>query len=124
MISNGSSNFIQKNSYIKYSENNINIQNNENKNKLANSKLRTKSCDVKRKFVSKINIEKNRMALLDAMNINKEVIKLIFLFYFIQLRDKLKKLTDTKNELIKKIREKDDAILELSKFYEVSILLI
>ena len=64
------------------------------------------------------------MALLDAMNINKEVIKLIFLFYFIQLRDKLKKLTDTKNELIKKIREKDDAILELSKFYEVSILLI
>ena len=80
MISNGASTFTQKNTYIKYSENNINIQKSENTNKFANSKLRTKSCDVKRRFVSKINIEKNRMALLDAMNINKEVIKL---FYFI-----------------------------------------
>ena len=37
---------------------------------------------MKRRFVSKINIEKNRMALLDAMNINKEV-KKINSFYFI-----------------------------------------
>ena len=124
MYSKDSSTLYQKNSYIKYSENNINIPKIENKNKLVNSKLRTKSCDVKRRLVSKINIEKNRLALLDAMNINKEVIKLILLFNFIQLRDKLKKLTDTKNELIKNIHEKDDAILELSKFYEVSIILI
>ena len=82
MISNDSSTFTQKNTYIKYSENNINIQKSENTNKFANSKLRTKSCDVKRRFVSKINIEKNRMALLDAMNINKEV-KIINSFYFI-----------------------------------------
>lgn len=32
----------------------------------------------------------------------------------------MKKLTETKNELIKKIKDKDEAILELSKFYEVS----
>ena len=83
MIStNDSSSLIQKNTYIKYSENNINIPAIDNKNKLVNSKLRTKSCDMKRRFVSKINIEKNRMALLDAMNINKEV-KKINSFYFI-----------------------------------------
>ena len=61
----------QKNSDIKYSENNVNIQ----YIRTETAKLRTKSCDVKRKFVSKINIEKNRLALQDAMNINKEVIK-------------------------------------------------
>ena len=83
MIStNDSSSLIQKNTYIKYSENNINIPTIDNKNKLVNSKLRMKSCDMKRRFVSKINIEKNRMALLDAMNINKEV-KKINSFYFI-----------------------------------------
>ena len=83
MIStNDSSSLIQKNTYIKYSENNINIPAIDNKTKLVNSKLRTKSCDMKRRFVSKINIEKNRMALLDAMNINKEV-KKINSFYFI-----------------------------------------
>ena len=83
MIStNDSSSLIQKNTYIKYSENNINIPAIDNKTKLVISKLRTKSCDMKRRFVSKINIEKNRMALLDAMNINKEV-KIINSFYFI-----------------------------------------
>ena len=80
MFSFDSSTIKEKNSYMKYSENNVNIPIIENKNKLIISKLRTKSCDVKRRFFSKINIEKNRMALLDAMNINKEVIKL---FYFI-----------------------------------------
>ena len=68
----------QKNSDIKYSENNVNIQH----IRTETSKLRTKSCDVKRKFVSKINIEKNRLALQDAMNINKEVIKFDFLYFF------------------------------------------
>ena len=68
----------QKNSDIKYSENNVNIQH----IRTETAKLRTKSCDVKRKFVSKINIEKNRLALQDAMNINKEVIKFDFLYFF------------------------------------------
>ena len=68
----------QKNSDIKYSENNVNIQH----IRTEKAKLRTKSCDVKRKFVSKINIEKNRLALQDAMNINKEVIKFYFLYFF------------------------------------------
>ena len=68
----------QKNSDIKYSENNVNIQHISTET----VKLRTKSCDVKRKFVSKINIEKNRLALQDAMNINKEVIKFDFLYFF------------------------------------------
>ena len=68
----------QKNSDIKYSENNVNIQ----YIRTETAKLRTKSCDVKRKFVSKINIEKNRLALQDAMNINKEVIKFDFLYFF------------------------------------------
>ena len=68
----------QKNSDIKYSENNVNIQH----IRTEAAKLRTKSCDVKRKFVSKINIEKNRLALQDAMNINKEVIKFDFLYFF------------------------------------------
>ena len=68
----------QKNSDIKYSENNVNIQH----IRTETAKLRTKSCDMKRKFVSKINIEKNRLALQDAMNINKEVIKFDFLYFF------------------------------------------
>ena len=68
----------QKNSDNKYSENNVNIQH----IRTETAKLRTKSCDVKRKFVSKINIEKNRLALQDAMNINKEVIKFDFLYFF------------------------------------------
>ena len=68
----------QKNSDIKYSENNVNIQHISTET----VKLRTKSCDMKRKFVSKINIEKNRLALQDAMNINKEVIKFDFLYFF------------------------------------------
>ena len=68
----------QKNSDIKYSENNVNIQH----IRTETAKFRTKSCDVKRKFVSKINIEKNRLALQDAMNINKEVIKFDFLYFF------------------------------------------
>ena len=68
----------QKNSDIKYSENNVNIQH----IRTETAKLRTKSCDVNRKFVSKINIEKNRLALQDAMNINKEVIKFDFLYFF------------------------------------------
>ena len=68
----------QKNSDIKYSENNANIQH----IRTETAKLRTKSCDMKRKFVSKINIEKNRLALQDAMNINKEVIKFDFLYFF------------------------------------------
>lgn len=72
----------QKNSDIKYSENNVNIQH----IRTETAKLRTKSCDVKRKFVSKINIEKNRLALQDAMNINKEVIKFDFLYFFIVKR--------------------------------------
>ena len=67
-----------KNSDIKYSENNVNIQH----IRTETAKLRTKSCDVKRKFVSKINIEKNRLALQDAMNINKEVIEFDFLYFF------------------------------------------
>ena len=37
-------------------------------------KLRTKSCDVKRKQVSKNSIERHRMALAEALNINDEVI--------------------------------------------------
>ena len=37
-------------------------------------KLRTKSCDAKRKQVSKNSIERNRMALAEALNINDEVI--------------------------------------------------
>ena len=72
----------QKNSDIKYSENNVNIQH----IRTETAKLRTKSCDMKRKFVSKINIEKNRLALQDAMNINKEVIKFDFLYFFIVKR--------------------------------------
>ena len=68
----------QKNSDIKYSENNVNIQH----IRTETAKLRTKSCDMKRKFVSKINIEKNRLALQDAMNMNKEVIKFNFLYFF------------------------------------------
>ena len=86
MFSFDSSTIKEKNSYMKYSENNVNIPIIENKNKLITSKLRTKSCDVKRRFFSKINIEKNRMALLDAMNINKEVIKItnFILFYLVK----------------------------------------
>ena len=37
-------------------------------------KLRTKSCDAKRKLVSKNSIERHRMALAEALNINDEVI--------------------------------------------------
>ncbi len=37
------------------------------------------------------------------------------------MRNKLKKLAETKNELIQQIKAKDEAILELSKFYDVSI---
>ena len=37
-------------------------------------KLRTKSCDAKRKKVSKNSIERHRMALAEALNINDEVI--------------------------------------------------
>ena len=37
-------------------------------------KLRTKSCDAKRKQVSKNSIERHRMALAEALNINDEVI--------------------------------------------------
>ena len=36
-------------------------------------KIRTKSCDAKRKGVPRNNIERNRLALVDALNINKEV---------------------------------------------------
>ena len=37
-------------------------------------KLRTKSCDAKKKQVSKNSIERHRMALAEALNINDEVI--------------------------------------------------
>ena len=37
-------------------------------------KLRTKSCDAKKKQVSKNSIERHRMALEEALNINDEVI--------------------------------------------------
>ena len=40
---------------------------------LAFMKIRTKSCDAKRKGVPRNNIERNRLALADALNINKEV---------------------------------------------------
>ena len=52
------------------------------------------------------------------MNINNEVSKIYI--YFLQLKNKKKKLEETKNELLKQIKEKDDAILELSKYYDVS----
>ena len=42
-------------------------------------KNRTKSYDFKRKVVSKNNIERNRLALAEALNINKEV----NIFFFI-----------------------------------------
>ena len=37
-------------------------------------KLRTKSCDAKKKQVSMNSIERHRMALAEALNINDEVI--------------------------------------------------
>ena len=52
------------------------------------------------------------------MNINNEVNNIYI--YFLQLKNKKKKLEETKNELLKQIKEKDDAILELSKYYDVS----
>ena len=84
MISKNNSIIKLKNSEIKLSENNINIPNMENSSNsnnnyikiflnLAFMKIRTKSCDAKRKGVSKNNIERNRLALAEALNINKEV---------------------------------------------------
>ena len=80
-------------------------------------KIRTKSCDAKRKGVAKNNIERNRLALAEALNMNKEV---IFIILILQLKNSIEKLMNTKNELIQQIKQKDIAILELSKYYDVS----
>ena len=48
---------------------------------------------------------------------NKEV---IFIILILQLKNSIEKLMNTKNELIQQIKQKDIAILELSKYYDVS----
>ena len=68
---------------------------------------------------TKERIEQTQKALREALDINDEV-NLLFLFFIIQLRNKIKKINEIKEQLKLKIKEKDESIYELSLFYEVS----
>lgn len=84
---------------------NSNKENNKNKDKGTN----------------KDEINNLRIALTDQLNLNDIVRKiyLIFGLIILQLRNKVKNKIEEINKLREQIKEKDDAIYELSLFYEV-----